>query len=294
MRKRKQVISVFVEKSGERTYDVSVKAANMYMNRFCIDEEAASELTGIHCLNKLLQPISHEKHEEKFFKKTKSSFEKLAENHTDDYEPHFVFASQALYYNSVYNWVNSSFRELMKKYQYESFIVTSLYMIQKNLIDHEKMKSYCRGEDHRLQLSVNDDLEILFENVKTEKMGYGNFVRSGYDDWDMATWVRAKTYYLPRITEEDMALVEQKDHNYLQMFEDYYNLTRFITKTWKRLSMLIRYYVNSHIYVNSLFDEIPHVKRNGRKRLDSDSTYILAECKRRTFRVDLTSKESPF
>ena len=179
MPKRKQVISIFVEKSGERTYDVSVKAANMFMNRFCIDEEAAFELTGIHCLNKLLQPISHEKHEEKFYKKTKSSFEKLAENQTDDYEPHFVFASQALYYNSVYNWVNSSFRELMKKYQYESFMVTSLYMIRKNLIDQEKMKSYCRGEDHRLQLSTSViQMTIWRFYLKALKL----------KKWNMATW----------------------------------------------------------------------------------------------------------
>ena len=50
MPKRKQVISIFVEKSGERTYDVSVKAANMYMNRFCIDEEAAFELSDVNYL----------------------------------------------------------------------------------------------------------------------------------------------------------------------------------------------------------------------------------------------------
>ena len=278
MPKRKQVISIFVGKSGERSFDVSVKAVNMYMNRFCIDEEAASELTGIHCLNKLLQPISHEKHDEKF------SFEKLAENHTDDYEPHFVFASQALYYNSAYNWVNSSFRELMKRYQYETFMVTSLYMIQRNLIDHEKMKSYCRGEDHRLQLSVNDDLEILFEDVKTEKVGFGNSVRSVYGNWDMTTWVRAKTYYLPRITEKEMELIEQKNQNYLQMFEDYNSFTSYMTKTWKRLSTLIPYYP---IYL--LFDvrNIPDAKGINRKRSESESKYILAECKRRTFRVDL-------
>ena len=278
MPKRKQVISIFVGKSGERSFDVSVKAVNMYMNRFCIDEEAASELTGIHCLNKLLQPLSHEKHDEKF------SFEKLAENHTDDYEPHFVFASQALYYNSAYNWVNSSFRELMKRYQYETFMVTSLYMIQRNLIDHEKMKSYCRGEDHRLQLSVNDDLEILFEDVKTEKVGFGNSVRSVYGNWDMTTWVRAKTYYLPRITEKEMELIEQKNQNYLQMFEDYNNLTSYMTKTWKRLSTLIPYYP---IYL--LFDvkNFPDANGINRKRSDSEPKYILAECKRRTFRVDL-------
>ena len=108
----------------------------------------------------------------------------------------------------------------------------------------------------------------------------------------MATWVRAKTYHLPRITEKEMDLVEQKDRNYLQMFEDYYNLTRLITKIWKRLSTLIRYYpiVIGGIYLISDEKKIPHVNGIGRKRSDSESTYILAECKRKTFRVDLKFK----
>ena len=31
----------------ENDYDISYKAGNMYMNRFCIDEDAAFELSGV-------------------------------------------------------------------------------------------------------------------------------------------------------------------------------------------------------------------------------------------------------
>ena len=46
---RKTMLSIFLEKS-ENAYDVSIKAGIMLMNRFCIDEEAGFELSGIYRL----------------------------------------------------------------------------------------------------------------------------------------------------------------------------------------------------------------------------------------------------
>ena len=34
----------------KEAYDISSKAVNMYMNRFCIDEEAAFEISGVNYL----------------------------------------------------------------------------------------------------------------------------------------------------------------------------------------------------------------------------------------------------
>ena len=34
----------------ENEYDISLKAGNMCMNRFCIDEDASCELSGVHDL----------------------------------------------------------------------------------------------------------------------------------------------------------------------------------------------------------------------------------------------------
>ena len=33
-------------------YDMSLKAGNMYLNRFCIDEDASFELSGVYDLKK--------------------------------------------------------------------------------------------------------------------------------------------------------------------------------------------------------------------------------------------------
>ena len=35
-------------------YHMPVKGGNMYLNRFCIDEDAAFELSGVHYLRKFL------------------------------------------------------------------------------------------------------------------------------------------------------------------------------------------------------------------------------------------------
>ena len=36
-----------------REHDISSKAGNMYLNRFCIDEDAAFELSVVHSAKKL-------------------------------------------------------------------------------------------------------------------------------------------------------------------------------------------------------------------------------------------------
>ena len=63
------------------------------------------------------------------------------------------------------------------------------------------MESYCKGEED-LKDSVNDDLESFFEDLRLGKEP---------DE-------RVYTYFLPKLTEEEMKLVEQKDTNYLQSF----------------------------------------------------------------------------
>ena len=44
-----QNLVVFMEPS-ERTWNTSSKAGNMTLNRFCIDEDAAFELSGVYYL----------------------------------------------------------------------------------------------------------------------------------------------------------------------------------------------------------------------------------------------------
>ena len=49
MSSKMQNLVVFMEPS-ERTWNTSSKAGNMTLNRFCIDEDAAFELSGVYYL----------------------------------------------------------------------------------------------------------------------------------------------------------------------------------------------------------------------------------------------------
>ena len=69
------------------------------------------------------------------------------------------------------------------------------------LITKEEMDNFCKGE-MKLKDSVNDDLESFFEDLRLGKEP-NEFVA---------------TYFLPRLTEEEMELVERKDQSYLASF----------------------------------------------------------------------------
>ena len=58
------------------------------------------------------------------------------------------------------------------------------------------------------QLSFNDDLEALFENIQL-----------GEEPDDSVT-----TYFLPKLTEQELELVEREDEDFLRTFRDFYDL----------------------------------------------------------------------
>ena len=41
---------VFIDEDGKAPYDISLKGEKMCLNRFCIDEDAAFELSGVKYL----------------------------------------------------------------------------------------------------------------------------------------------------------------------------------------------------------------------------------------------------
>ena len=93
----------------------------------------------------------------------------------------------------------------MKKHKIKSVMVTKIDLWRWNLITKEKMESYCNGERNKKD-SVNDDLESLFENMRLGK----------------EPKKYAYTYFLPKLTEEELELVERRDTTYLQTFIDWY------------------------------------------------------------------------
>ena len=199
---------------------------------------------------------------EKFNEKiNESAFKKLVEYRADGYEPHFVYASEWYkyrnldidHYYGLSNDTGSSFRGLMEKYQFKSVMATTLFMQQINLITKERMKSYCFEEDPRLKKSVNDDLEKLFEDLKFGK------IPVYFLDRTFVFHDRVDTYFLPQLTENEMTLIEQKDHSYFQCF------------------------------YNGVFGEKknPDVNVEEMKMSDSRSKFNFTECRRTTYRIDL-------
>ena len=80
-------------------------------------------------------------------------------------------------------------------------MVTRMKLRRWTLITKEKMESYCKGEE-ALNDSINDDLESLFENIRLGKEP---------DE-------EVHTYFLPKLTEEELELVERRDTSYLRTF----------------------------------------------------------------------------
>ena len=58
--KKMQNLLVFIEPSKD-AYNTLLKGGNMILNRFCIDEDAAFELSGVNSLTKSSKDIRDEK-----------------------------------------------------------------------------------------------------------------------------------------------------------------------------------------------------------------------------------------
>ena len=103
------------------------------------------------------------------------------------------------------------------------------------------MESYCKGEKSQKD-SVNDDLESFFENIRLGKEP---------DE-------KVETYFLPKLTEEELELVERRDKSYLQ----------------------------------SLWYSDPDVDENKMLLSESDSKYVKGLSLRKTFVIKNSSEYS--
>ena len=80
-------------------------------------------------------------------------------------------------------------------------MVTKIHTWRTVLITKEDMQTYCKGLK-----SINDDLESLFADI-----------RLGKEPNDDAVW----TDFSPKLTEEELELIERKNRNYMQTFLAY-------------------------------------------------------------------------
>ena len=130
----------------------------------------------------------------------------------------------------------------MKKYKLKSVMVTTIFMSRQDLITKEKMENYCKGADHFSKLSVNDDHESLFEDIRLGKEPDNSIL----------------TYFLPKLTEEEVKLFAIKDTSYLETF--------------------------------SLRN--PGVSEAERKLSESDSKFVRGWCWRKTFTIENLSSQN--
>ena len=129
-----------------------------------------------------------------------SALQKISENVTRQLKIHVIYVGG--YYFLHEDGLISIILNGMKKHKIKSVMMTSINLERCYLITKEEMESYCKGEDEYFKDSVNDDLESLFENIRLEKE----------PDEDVYT------YFLPKLTEEELDLVERRDTSYYKTF----------------------------------------------------------------------------
>ena len=125
---------------------------------------------------------------------------RAAENQVEGYKCHFIFAGNAYWYDITLRPVIS---KGMTKYSINSAMVSVLSSARSYIITKKEVENHCKGNDDFSKLSVNDDLESLFEDIRLGKEP---------DD-------EVQTYFLPKLTKEELKLVEIKDASYLETFQ---------------------------------------------------------------------------
>ena len=82
-------------------------------------------------------------------------------------------------------------------------MVTNLFMERHHLITKETMEEYCKG-NYDEKDSVIDDLESFFEDIRLGEHS------DGPEIW---------TYFLPKLTEEELKLIERQNNDFLNTFQ---------------------------------------------------------------------------
>ena len=161
-------------------------------------------------------------------------------------EIHFVYAGQPQSSKNLYYRLGPIILEGMKKYKIRLVMVTIIYLQRWKLITKEKMESYCLGKEDQKK-SINDDLESFFENLQ-----HGEPIPYSVEHNDL--------YFLPKLTREELKLVERKDSNYMKTFIH-----------WD-----------------------PDVNEAEMKLSESNAKYLLAKSARKTIRIMNNKRRNPF
>ena len=172
----------------------------------------------------------------------------------DDLVPHFIYCG--LQYNSGSDsdeWFRKIFLTKMRSYEIRYAILTKLNMFRDSLVTKETVKKAYLGKLKNdvnwvdYEMSINDDLEMLFVNLQDRKEIQNEEVAS---------------FFTPKLTEEELKLVEERDEQHLSTYLQYYGG-----------------------YGN------PDVDAEEMKKSDSRSKFVKAACFRKTIILELESNQ---
>ena len=164
---------------------------------------------------------------------------KAAEYQADDLKTHFIVAG--VYYWNRYTR-KSMILKKMKKYGIKEAMVTIIGMWRDHLITKEKMEDYYKGKEETIggydKESVHDDLDSFFDKLQ--------------NGW----WEEEKviTYFIPKLTEKEKKLVEEKDKDHLMSY-------------WN----------------HALYGHDPDVSKKEMDDSESKSKFVRGRCIRNTF-----------
>ena len=137
----------------------------------------------------------------------------------------------------------------------KSVLLTMLRMSRDHLITQEKVKNFTSGLHLQEKQGVCDDLEHIYEEIKTGKCDFNDeFPVSIYP----SKFEETQSYFLPKLTEKEMQLVDMKDENHLATYSWYYA---------------------GHLNGR----QNPDVDEKEMKLSNSESKYVKFSCQRKTF-----------
>ena len=237
-----QNIIIFINEPRSAV-ETPMKIGNMILNRFGIDEDGAFEILGIFTLkNQFGSPERDENIAKENLAIIDAGIQKAAENRAVFNTSHFVF-SGVYYDNSELKMII-----LMGLTKYEipnvSTIVTRLRMHRNNIITKERMEKYAEKyflvtrPTHKYYNSVNDDFDDFCQKYLRQKLLMNSITKSSW------------TYFMPKLTNKEMKLVEDKNHQFFKTF-------------WQ--------------------GQDADIDENEMKRSESKSKFMKFECNRETF-----------
>ena len=128
--------------------------------------------------------------------------------------PNFIYCGHHYLWTVSINRLREILLTKMRKYGIQSGILTVLYMDRLKLVTKEKFKQAYKGElkneeDWKdIEQSIGDDLETFFTNLQSQKEIKNE---------------RVGSFFLPKLTEDELKLVEQKNEQHLSTYEVHYD-----------------------------------------------------------------------